>query len=511
MTSFIAFLVRLIDVSRWQDALDTAYKPTFEKIKAAGFKGVVVRVGWGLVLDTLFAWFWKVLKGILARKPYWYLDYYSHKGTSTTDEEWGIEQANACYDALKADPGEAPLAIDCENCPGAFKVTYLNRASYNRVLKAFIAEWKRLTGTTVDIYCSPGFMWVFDAEILAMDLWLALYNRSLTVAQAIAYARSKGWTGRILMWQYTSDGDVNDDGIPDGLKLGMESNALDLNAWLGTVEEWSAYCGGTMPPVTPPAPEADIILEGIKLFSQRDSHWSSNKLGTSTSTLGSHGCLITCAASMLNYFGQATDPGKLNQLLTEKNLYYQGNLFAFGSLDNLFNVKLDWDNFIDCATTPAPLDRIDQILQAKFPLIVKVDFDTDDDDVDQHWVMIYGKENGEYIILDPWDGQKKTFESRYGDPARYIFRIATWKGTPQLPPAVPPVVPDQKVFTVISAGGLNVRDVPIGMLGSQVIGFYPKGTVLTSLETVAIGQDVWIRVSPWSVCAVKFNGVVYLG
>jgi len=330
MTSFVAFLVRLIDVSRWQDDPDTAYKPTFEKVKEAGFKGVVVRVGWGLVIDALFAWFWKVLKGILARKPYWYLDYYSHRGTGTTDEEWGIEQAGACYDALKADPGEAPLAIDCENCPGVAPVTYLTRASYNRVLKGFIKEWKRLTGKTVDIYCSPGFMWVFDAEIRAMDLWLALYNRLYTAAQAITYARSKGWTGRVLLWQYTSDGDVNDDGIPDGKKLGMETDALDLDAWLGTEEEWSAYCGGTMVPIPPE-------------------------------------------------------------------------------------------------------------------------------------------------------------------------------------PRVPPVIPTQKVFTVISAGGLNVRDVPIGMPGSQVIGFHPRGTVLTSLETVAIGQDVWIRVSPWSVCAVRFNNITYLG
>lgn len=330
MTSFNSFLVRLIDISRFQDDFDTSYKPTFEKVKAAGFLGVVVRVGYGLAIDALFAWFWKMAKGLLERKPYWYLDYYSHRGTGTTDEEWGIEQANTCYDALKADPGEAPLAVDCENCPGVAAVTYLTRASYNRVLKAFIREWKRLTGKTVDIYCSPGFMWVFDAEIRAMDLWLALYNRWLTAAQAVTYARSKGWTGRVLLWQYTSDGDANDDGTADGKNLGMETDALDLNVWLGSVEEWSAYCGGTMAPVVPEPP-------------------------------------------------------------------------------------------------------------------------------------------------------------------------------------IPPVIPDGKTFTVISAGGLNVRDVPIGKPGSQVINWLPKGTVVKPIALVTVGGDVWARLSEWSVCAVRYNGLVYLG
>ena len=82
---------------------------------------------------------------------------------------------------------------------------------------------------------------------------------------------------------------------------------------------------------------------------------------------------------------------------------------------------------------------------------------------------------------------------------------------PETPPViVPPVIPSSKTFTVLPADGLNVRDVPKGMAGSEVIGWNPKGTVLTSLETVAIGQDIWIRITPWSVCAVEYNGIAFL-
>ena len=260
LTKFSSFLVRLFDVSRWQDDLSTVYKPTFEKLRAAGFLGVVIRVGSGTVLDVLFTWFWKVAKGLLERKPYWYLDYYSHKGTGLSDEAWGIKQAGVCYEALKTDFGEAPLAVDCEKSPNSFEITFLNRGSYNRILKSFIAEWKRLTGFDCDIYCSPGFIWVFDSPIKAMGLWVALYNRSLTVDQAISYVRSKGWTGQILIWQYSSDGDVDDDGKPDGKKLGMETDALDLDVWLGSVEEWSRYCGGVPISIpTPPSPPAPAV------------------------------------------------------------------------------------------------------------------------------------------------------------------------------------------------------------------------------------------------------------
>ena len=45
------------------------------------------------------------------------------------------------------------------------------------------------------------------------------------------------------MWQYASDGDVNDDGVADGISMGMEYKALDLNAWLGTSNDYAVFTG----------------------------------------------------------------------------------------------------------------------------------------------------------------------------------------------------------------------------------------------------------------------------
>jgi GH25 family lysozyme M1 (1,4-beta-N-acetylmuramidase) len=326
-TNFKSFPVRLFDISHHQDNADTSFKPVFEKMAAAGFLGVIVRVGYGRMIDRMFQYFWAQAKGKLERMPYWYLDYYSHKGKMGA-RDWGREQANQCHAALKRDFGEMPLALDCEEFSGAWRINLLNRADYREVMKGFLDEWKLLAGSYPVIYSAPGFYWVFEDWVKGLDLWMAWYNRSITTERAIEYAREKGWKGKIILWQYTSDGDVNDDGIPDGKRMGFETDALDLNVWLGSTEGYSIYCGKHV--IAPPPP--------------------------------------------------------------------------------------------------------------------------------------------------PQNGDEEP--------------VAT-----------------VETLMVIAGSGLNIRDVPIGQAGSQVIGWLPKGTQVKPLEILQEGNDIWARIGKWKCAAVKFNGV----
>lgn len=83
--------------------------------------------------------------------------------------------------------------------------------------------------------------------------------------------------------------------------------------------------------------------------------------------------------------------------------------------------------------------------------------------------------------------------------------------TPEPEPETPPEIdPGQKTFRVTAPRGLNVRDVPIGQPGSQVIGLLPYGASVTALEVVTIGEDVWARIGDWKCAAVKYNGKTYL-
>jgi hypothetical protein len=47
--------------------------------------------------------------------------------------------------------------------------------------------------------------------------------------------------------------------------------------------------------------------------------------------------------------------------------------------------------------------------------------------MEQHLVLLIGKNDDDYIMNDPWTGKKGSFRGAYGDPARWIFRIASWR------------------------------------------------------------------------------------
>lgn len=166
-------------------------------------------------------------------------------------------------------------------------------------------------------------------------------------------------------------------------------------------------------------------------FSQKDSRWGLKKLGTSTTaTLASDGCLLCCASAVLNYHGKDTTPDRLNDDLTRVKGWYKACRLIYGAITDIYqDVLVDWNNYIECADVGAPLDKIDEILESKRIPIVKVDYNPKTATLDEHWVAIIGKdESGSYLIYDPIDGSEQYFHARYGDPARYIFKIVVYSG-----------------------------------------------------------------------------------
>ena len=169
----------------------------------------------------------------------------------------------------------------------------------------------------------------------------------------------------------------------------------------------------------------------LKYFSQKDARWGNSLLGTSTtSKISGYGCLLSCVASVFNYYGKDTDPLKLNSDLIRVKGFTNGSYLVYGAVTDIYpDITMDWDNFIDCSTVDAPLDKIDNILASKRPVIVKVDYDYHTTKLDEHWITIVGKtEDGSYICNDPFDGTEIFFQARYGSPSRYIFKIVVYNG-----------------------------------------------------------------------------------
>lgn len=265
MTLFINYLIKLFDVSQAQDDPATDYKPTLVKAFEAGFRGIIIRVGFGRVIDRAFRWFWTLAKGVFARKPYWYGDYYSHRGTTLTDEEWGAVQAEVCWDLLKDDPGEMKLAWDAEYSKHGGELTVIIKPSYNRVLRGFRRRWIELSGEDIEIYASPSLLWLFEDDQKDCDLYLAWWSNNVTQEMIDDLLASHEWRGKVYVLQVTNSGDIDNDGLPEGLELGFESSGLDLDVFLpGTEEGYKEYTGGFMR-ITEPGTESPVpVIPPVK-------------------------------------------------------------------------------------------------------------------------------------------------------------------------------------------------------------------------------------------------------
>ena len=456
MINFFDFLVRGIDISKYDLKLNV--ESLLGKVHF-----VIVRIGHGTKTDPLFKTFWQALKGKIFRLAYFYLDYYSNYMEEfpgiygKSDYEWGVIQGQNAWNNIKDDHDKKLIYLDIEQGDTSYAPDI--DGVWNRVMTAaagFLDTYDALSGITTGIYSSLSYLEKYPLEFRYRPLYLAWYNESKTRESVIAAVRSYGWTGDIHFWQYASDGDTGTDGIGDGLEFGLGRKKMDLDTWMGTEPEWQLFKDGQM---------TDILLN-VPQFSQKDPRWKDIKLGTSNSTIGGYGCLMTDATMVARYYGHDVNPAQMNQLLIDNGGYVNkdggstnANLFVFGALTDIFpDVVIDWNNFINCIDTPAPLGTIDAMLLAGYPVIVQVDFNPSDVDIDQHWVTIVGKQNGSYIINDPIDGNRVTFESRYGDPARYIFRLAGYKGTPAV---IPDEQPLYRVRVRDGVTSLKIRSEPI--------------------------------------------------
>ena len=240
---FSSFSIRGIDVSQFNGTIDWT-KP------GCNFAGI--RVGYGRVLDTKFTTNWQNAKGKVNRIPYWYLDYYSNHNAGSsangiTDDEWGVIQANTCWANLK-DDSEGIVFLDIENGNSSFAPAISTVAArVQTIAKSFLQQMDSLSGKTNGIYCSMGLLTWFGSWFKDRPLWVAWYNEKQTLSTVTKAVTNANWTGKCLIWQYASDGDIDDDGRGDGVSLGMQYSSLDLNAWAGSEADYTSLFSASSP------------------------------------------------------------------------------------------------------------------------------------------------------------------------------------------------------------------------------------------------------------------------
>lgn len=151
----------------------------------------------------------------------------------------------------------------------------------------------------------------------------------------------------------------------------------------------------------------------IKPLSQRDPAWASEKLGTSNTTISSHGCTITCLAMAADI-----TPHEVNERMKAAGAYSDGNLVNWTKIQAAIPwLQFEWRNK---GYTDADNARVKAAIDKNGFCLVCVDINPGDGVLrDDHWVNYIG--GGK--ILDPIDGKTKATSTYVATGFSIIHRV----------------------------------------------------------------------------------------
>ncbi len=86
--------------------------------------------------------------------------------------------------------------------------------------------------------------------------------------------------------------------------------------------------------VTTPAGPTTGLVDKV-YFSQKDPRWASNRLGKTSDTMETDGCLVSATAMVLGNLGFETDPGDLNKRLTAVDGYTNQGWLIWSAIDKV--------------------------------------------------------------------------------------------------------------------------------------------------------------------------------
>jgi GH25 family lysozyme M1 (1,4-beta-N-acetylmuramidase) len=159
-------------------------------------------------------------------------------------------------------------------------------------------------------------------------------------------------------------------------------------------------------------------LMAVPLYSQRDPRWASDLMGASGITLGAEGCLVTCTAAGLTYLGYAIDPKEYNRLASTRGGYAPPNKMYWMFPDVITNNVIKRNEYRWVSGGVGWEQYVDPILDDKRPVWAEVRSNGR-----QHWVLIIGKVDGAYWILNPWHGDVVEMSTRYDR----VYRIVSYQ------------------------------------------------------------------------------------
>ncbi|MCB1278836.1 hypothetical protein [Prosthecobacter sp.] len=140
------------------------------------------------------------------------------------------------------------------------------------------------------------------------------------------------------------------------------------------------------------------LPDGGKTHLQKDKRWAEDQLGSSTGTLGSHGCLVSSVAMACSNLGVKLTPKELNERLKKADGFLPQGWVVWNALPKVTEGRLaaDYHPHSSHAVMDAALER-GAYPVVKYFLLGGI----------QHWCVIVGKEGQEYLARDPLRDDKE--------------------------------------------------------------------------------------------------------
>lgn len=138
-------------------------------------------------------------------------------------------------------------------------------------------------------------------------------------------------------------------------------------------------------------------------YNQRDSAWGNQYLGKSNTTMATAGCLVTSVAMISSHYGKNLTPASI-AASHEAFAIYQPDWLNFSF--NLNGVNVSRSRI--CSSNSC----LDSELSSGKPVIVRINAQSSSGD---HFLVISKKENGNYIMKDPYesDGNNIPFTDKH--------------------------------------------------------------------------------------------------
>lgn len=171
------------------------------------------------------------------------------------------------------------------------------------------------------------------------------------------------------------------------------------------------------------------------VYSQNDPKWKAVMLGNNTNqpyTIGNFGCKLTSYATYAKALGKDIDPLQLNEKMKQaKQFPASSGELSDAALTAVFgDIGANYaSQKYDGLVPDSVIAKIKSLIDSGYAVFAEVDFYPATVNEDMHFIIIYGyDDNGNYLIADPWTGQKILL-STYGAPARVLYRIWAYNKT----------------------------------------------------------------------------------